>query len=115
MKPFNLERAKAGDPIVTKAGEEVRFLLHDPNLNPRGRVLVATQEGNVRLYFEDGEYLDAPDGYDLRMAPIKHQLWARAWMDENKIKWVEHSENPERLNFPNPWIGPAVLIAEWEE
>lgn len=45
MKPFNLERALAGDPVVTRDGRKVLQVVHFPQMRLEKRVM-ALIEGN---------------------------------------------------------------------
>ena len=50
MKPFNLERAIAGDKIVTRDGRDARFIGYAPELNP-WRQVVCVFDGNLYLRY----------------------------------------------------------------
>ena len=40
MKPFDLEAAKRGEPIVTRGGEAAKFIAHVPDADKIGRAHV---------------------------------------------------------------------------
>lgn len=71
MKPFNLERALAGDPVVTRGGVPVPRLEYFPEVEEaykiavvlNGKILTCTEKGKFAL-FGDTQF-------DLFMAPKK--------------------------------------------
>ena len=87
FKPFDLEAAKAGAPVMTRDGRPVRILAFDVE----GAIYpvvaaVKTLDGKreaIQMYTESGEYsyVVAKHDYDLVMAPVKH----RAWVNVHKI------------------------------
>lgn len=87
FKPFDLEAAKAGAPVMTRDGRPVRILAFDVE----GAIYpvvaaVKTLDGKreaIQMYTESGEYsyIVAKHDYDLVMAPVKH----RAWLNVHKI------------------------------
>lgn len=77
MKPFNLEAAKAGDPIVTRYGTKAEFIAHIPHARIDSRV-VALVGDMVKSYHESGTYFidpTEPVSDDLFMAPKKRTVW----------------------------------------
>lgn len=85
MKPFNLEEAKAGKPVQTKAGNPVRIICFD-KVSTDFRPIVAL----VTCNDSSGEFemliRASPDGsvllgnmYDLCMAPVKHAGWVNIY------------------------------------
>lgn len=57
MKPFNLEAAKRGEPIVTRDGRKARFIAHVPEAGEAYRVVVYIEDHiDVQSYYEDGRY-----------------------------------------------------------
>ena len=55
MKPFDLEAAKAGAPIVTRDGRPAKFIAHVAEAHPSQRLLVLI-DGTVHTKFESGKY-----------------------------------------------------------
>lgn len=82
-EPFDLARAMAGEPIVTRDGRKVSFLGHVPGFKPTHRVIAAI-EGNDSpdTFYEDGRYYEnMGDKNDLFMAPKpKRTVWVNIWM-----------------------------------
>lgn len=81
MKPFDLEAAKRGEPIVTRDGRKAKFVAHVPECDSLSRVY-AFVEGDkaVNAYNEAGEYI--PSGRalcDLFMAPRKRTVYVNIY------------------------------------
>lgn len=72
-KPFNLEAAKRGEPIITDDGQKFTFIAHCPTAGEKQRVLVHDKHGSVWAYDEYGAP-SAPFGRHLRMVP-KTVFW----------------------------------------
>lgn len=77
MKPFDLEAAKSGAPIVTRDGREARFIAHVPEFDEEYRVIVQISGKSVAVSFcENGALImneETPD--DLFMKPQKRTVW----------------------------------------
>ena len=71
MKPFNLEKALAGEKVMTRAGVELLHIFHAPKATSLHNKIVAVMEKNgVLTYYEDGKYSASGDTvFDLVMAP----------------------------------------------
>lgn len=74
MKPFNLERALAGDPVMTRDGRPVTQLTFFKDA--MGDTIAGILEGYIELWREDGYYhtMDRGDK-DLFMAPKTKEGW----------------------------------------
>lgn len=77
MKPFDLERALAGDPVVTRDGREVPWLAycHEAHVSQR---VVALIKGSRELDFFNTNGRATPYAEhknDLFMAPKKRTVW----------------------------------------
>lgn len=127
MKPFDLEKAKAGHPVVTRGGRPVRILCFDKKgsnypvvalvpsrLQDTELVLSYTLKG-YSLHNGKGEY-----GFDLMMAPVKHKGWINLYRNDSDFvvtgQIVYESEEEARLGA---WGGFTKYIGsleiEWEE
>lgn len=72
MKPFNLERALAGDPVITRDGKKVVEVHRWKTLEDNGFALIALFEGDrfpTRYYLSGKNYRDINSNMDLFMAP----------------------------------------------
>ena len=94
MKPFNLEKALAGDPVVTRKGYKVTSLKHYPEADQDGfciSAIIHTQdEVEVETFKINGSFnfRTSENGYDL-------------FMGESE-KWVNIYYNPEKKEC---WAG----------
>lgn len=81
MKPFNLEQAKAGRPLVTRDGRSARFIAHVPEAAPLYRVLcLVAKEASVFTFTETGKaFPDTDTSHDLFMVSSKRTWWIAVW------------------------------------
>lgn len=86
MKPFNLEAAKAGAPVVTRNGGTARILAFDFDHPDYSLAVAVTDEkiGQEFLseYTERGGYYagdEGESGYDLFMAPVQRTVWVNLY------------------------------------
>ena len=81
MKPFDLEVAKAGAPLVTRDGRPAKFIAHVAEAHLSQRLLVLI-DGGVYTKFESGKYSNSPahvSHHDLFMAPVKRTVWVNLY------------------------------------
>lgn len=76
MKRFNLERAQAGDRVITRDGITYVFGAINAKAQP-SNIMAGWIDGNVVPHFIDGAFRSAKDSneYDLFMAPKKVTYW----------------------------------------
>lgn len=75
MKPFDLQSAKAGAPIVTRDGREAKFVAHVPEANEGEKIVVLIGK-SILMYSENGNYLvDCGSNCDLFMKPQKRTVY----------------------------------------
>lgn len=82
LKPFDLEAAKAGAPVVTRDGHKARIICFDTNDDDYPLVvLVAYDEGEMpESYTIKGQYLlDSDHRLDLFMAPAMRRGWVNLY------------------------------------
>ena len=83
LKPFDLEAAKRGEPIVRRDGIPCRFLLHVPDALENCRVIFLSEK-TILSTREDGRiYPNVNVGCDLFMAPKKRKVWVNVFAVEN--------------------------------
>lgn len=120
MKPFNLERAKAGDPVCTENGEIIKLIYFDmPGYYP----IAGFQDCYLLSFRLDGVYWDYRTNKtcELFMAPKKIQYWVNVYRNPlNKGIWTGGSYQTEELaknesyrNHQNQYI-KTILIYEEE-
>jgi hypothetical protein len=132
LKPFDLERAKAGDPVCTREGYEVRIICFDREGNGEKKLIALLKTtDNIESVFHflpDGSYFDKdnnPDSFDLMMAPKTVTKWVNVYKKsgflaldgnihdtENEAKECIESDYPESDEKEN-YIATAKI--EWEE
>lgn len=99
MKPFNLERALAGDPVITRRGDrviEIKSLI-------TGQLVVVFKgtSGKMQSYFysEGGRfYLGFDSPHDLCMAPVKKKVWTAIFGNPNGTLFAKASDTLELHN-----------------
>ena len=89
MKPFDLEKAKAGAPVCTRNGLKVEILKFDVKNSDYPIAAIITLENGTEIiesYTNKGEYsiCAEEDTKDLIMAPIKHKGWINIYPDDTK-------------------------------
>lgn len=81
MKPFDLQAALAGAPVVTKTGIKVLAIAHLPQASLSFMRVYAVLEGlhgnNVQSYDESGHV--GSGHFDLFMAPKRKTLYINIW------------------------------------
>ena len=90
MKPFDLERAKAGDPVIARNLMLVKFLAHYPDASENCRVVFMTpkdsglpwlQRSQIWTCNERGQQEVGENEWDLFMAPCKREGWMNVYPD----------------------------------
>lgn len=96
MKPFNLEEAKAGEPLITREGESVKFICVEPDAHEDTRLLVL-RNGRVLPLYIDGTYNGPQAKFtssgDVFMAPKKRTLWCNVYRGS-----ASHYDSEEEAN-----------------
>lgn len=88
MKPFDLKRALAGEPVVTRDGRKVHCVLHDPG-SPDEEMRVYARYGDescmcYNAFMENGLLRKGQvKPQDLFMAPIKREAWVNVYPAPN--------------------------------
>jgi len=76
MKPFNLEQALAGAPVITRDGTKVIRLIELPEAKPQSRLVAVLEDGETATFNEGGRYYSMRDSsLDLFMAPSKKEVY----------------------------------------
>lgn len=97
MKPFNLDDAIIGAPIVTRDGESARFIAYVPETMDNSQLIVLTK-GKLRFYFANGSFLNdgIPSSFDLFMAPIKKTVWVNFYQEMRAGYYYETEEQANK-------------------
>jgi hypothetical protein len=114
MKPFSLEEAKAGKPVCTRDGKDVRIICWDWK-NPSSISIIALvkkeKDGeSIQKYTKDGRYYaDGSDcDADLFMKPEKHEGWG--WLGKSSCVYTTKEDA-----LSNAREGAFLAKVEWEE
>lgn len=77
MKPFDLDKAIAGHPLVTRDGREVTEFHYFKTAIPEyGERVMAVVDGDVFTYIDNGKYINGEDlPEDLFLKSEKKTLW----------------------------------------
>ena len=120
LKPFNLEQALAGAPIVTRNGCPIVELKY---LQTSSKLAVVRKEPDDKLisYFVpcDGKLGDTIDyATDLFMAPTKKEGWVNIYNPSSKnlngVSWFAYNSREEAIaNQASGYIATAKI--KWEE
>lgn len=90
MKPFDLEKAKAGAKVYTRNGYKVEILRFNVK-NPDYPIIALITDNNgietCQAYTKYGKYYKNSDKdfRDLVMAPIKYKGWINIYPNDNKF------------------------------
>lgn len=82
MKPFDLKKALAGGPVITRGGRPVEQLTRF-NITTTKMPLRGTVDGTLQAWRTDGRYTSSDDDsqYDLFMATMKRTVWVNIYGD----------------------------------
>lgn len=114
MKPFDLEAAKRGEPIVCRDGTPAKFIAHVPEAREVHRV-IALRKGEIMMVFENGAYnRNGPeDQDDLFMAPKKRTVWLNLY--SNEAARMHPTQRAADASGKNNRIGGKAWPLEIEE
>jgi hypothetical protein len=108
MKPFNLQEALAGKPVVTRNGSAVKQFAYFPE--GEDYTVAALADSELHTYTSEGKYVDngLEYGYDLFMASAKKTGWVNIYR-VNITAWPS-------LKLPNGnVIHPSKAIADEQQ
>ena len=96
VKPFDLQKAKAGKPVCTRDGSNARIICFDRNDIKPIVALVTIVNGTSVIekafyYFEDGHHLSKNDNniYDLMMLSEKKEGWINIYNADTTFYYVD--------------------------
>lgn len=123
LKPFDLEAAKAGAPVVTRNGRSVRIICTDM-IDGEYPVIALVREGHwesLRSYTTDGKCVvgEIISELDLFMASVKRLGWVNLYRDGgNRIVTgnTVHDSKSEASGGSDDFTDYlATVPVEWEE
>jgi len=124
MKPFNLEEALAGKPVVTREGRKVLQLHCFKNISKENECISVIIEGynSIRNLYENGRYLETQDHpNDLFMAEEKIEFWHNVYFSHKFKKTIvgesfntesEAKANVGLINSDTTYI-KTIKIDKW--
>ena len=103
MKPFDLEAAKRGDPIVTSKGKILQFI----GVDSKGDVVGEDAEGTISRHRH----------HDILMPPTKRIVWVNLYKDGSTRYWYDSEEaaNKKVILSAGERIGGKAYPVEIEE
>lgn len=121
MKPFNLEQALAGAPVVNRKGRKIIQLFHATEIarcGERNNLLGVDEHGGYNWYFPEGHFHKdhSKSQEDLFMAPTKCKGYLRLYEypSENVRLCSYVCPTREAAEQARGYRGPIVEF-EWEE
>jgi hypothetical protein len=90
--PFDLDRAKAGDALVTRDGRVAYFIGYDETAPTHSRLTAYVKgQSDVRLFYADGRYASDDTDIDLFMAePVKKpSVWVNYYAPGHSLGVLE--------------------------
>lgn len=125
MKPFDLERALAGDPVVTRGGEHVKISGYNADA-VSGHCVIGWRYPNYEMpscctWYENGNYVASNESvHDLFMAPQKREGWIVVipFLRHHEVLRTRISETEaeaQKICDQFAYSGKHVAKIEWEE
>jgi len=116
MKPFDLEAAKRGEPIVTRDGCKAKFIAHVPEAESLFKLAVLI-DGEIFIFAEAGNYWsDKKDStLDLFMAPKKRTVWVNLLISGKAFHYDTEESANRMIGSSDQRIGGKAYPVEIEE
>lgn len=119
MRPFNLERALAGDPVVTRDGDSVGHIMLVPDIyNLSCPVLFVTEYGSWNVRKDGRLYSNKESSLDLFMGPVKKEGWVNLYSSFKGGVYtgrIYGTKEEAIKNKCNSTSSLATTKLEWEE
>lgn len=113
LKPFDIQRAKAGKPVCTRDGRKARIICFDKmGVYP---VVALVQKGGVEVchfYTEDGKCVEETSN-DLMMLHEKKEGWINVYQLNTCYKTKEEAEANIDRDYENEYVRTVKI--NWEE
>lgn len=117
MKPFNLEEAKKGKPVMTRDGRPARIICWDRKKKDYPIIALIGVEEDIASFTTDGRYISCEqDPNDLFMASEKKEGWMNIYRcDTYKGREIYYTEEDAiSIGSFNPNYITTIKV-EWEE
>jgi hypothetical protein len=80
MKEFNLEKALAGEPVITKTGKKVAQITKFDNVTITPYSICGVVEGSLENWSKEGKYHHSTESQlDIYMAEESKTIWINVW------------------------------------
>lgn len=114
MKPFVLDQALNGAPVVTRDGQPVTniTLFDGVDDDLHNDPLYGVVDGVLESWSTDGQWRDGEDPLDLFMAPIVKEGWVSIYKMDTHTWGVSGPVYPLREDVPD--TGLRVAQVRWE-
>lgn len=86
MKPFDLEKALAGEPVVTQSGKNVTQLTQFSLVNTEYS-LYGVIDGKVHRWLRSGEWDFDNKNHDLDLFMDEPERWVNVYWDSRNANW----------------------------
>jgi len=96
MKPFNLEEAKAGKPLVTRDGRSAKFIAHLPSALSNWQVVAYVSNAGAVASYNEAGLCNGANTIDLFMASEKKTVWVNVYANGFACSW-ESKERADRF------------------
>ena len=98
MKPFNLEKALAGEPVVTRDGNPVTQLIKFEAIVEDGYLLYGVVNNKIRNFLESGKYDKTFESHSLDLFMAEPERWVNVYFNERINKfWKSTFYNSEKF------------------
>jgi hypothetical protein len=125
MKEFNLEQAKAGKPVCTRDGRNVRIICFDAKIGTRITIIalvknINTNTEDLHLYTIRGRFFinGGTSDNDLFMKPEKKEGWINIYPSkcDEYVGGCSQIYSSEAIAISEEFEGRiATVKVEWEE
>jgi hypothetical protein len=117
LKPFNLEKALAGDPVVTREGQQVTEIFLCKTANKTESSVVFVCNGKVYATTVNGNFDGFASSHDLFMAPkiVKKSGWLNVYPNNTVGYTVHPTKESADINKCDISNRVACIFVEWEE
>ena len=120
LKPFNLEQALAGAPVMTREGRKVVRIFYAEEACENSQVICVFETGAVFPYYKDGTYTNSSSVHELVMAPTKKEGWVVMFHNNSQKDFLVGTKIWASREDAEIWSKGcegvfAIAKIEWEE
>tara|TARA_R110000868_G_scaffold184686_1_gene426336 strand:- start:22 stop:369 length:348 start_codon:yes stop_codon:yes gene_type:complete len=114
MKPFDLEKALAGEPVVTRSGREVFQLTHFLNTT-KLYPLMGVVNGNVLTWLIDGSNVSPQEPGQLDLFMKEMEQWVNVYYDKDAQRvWCgnvyDSEQEAKEHSHINKWTQTTIKL-----